>query len=85
MSAGDHWVLALGPETYRSEEEGPGLYEWAVLSDRDRVGLSVLTRDVQRFEQDYGPEVGRQGGRPPTCLRGGRSALTHSLTDQVAG
>jgi len=48
---GDYWVVALGPVNEQ------GLYDWSIVSDPLKALLFILTRDVQKFHQQYEEEV----------------------------
>lgn len=45
-----YWVYNLGPE-YN------GLYDWSIVSDPVKLSLFVLTRDIDRFYQNYNDYV----------------------------
>tara|TARA_A100001011_G_scaffold368274_1_gene422407 strand:- start:56 stop:589 length:534 start_codon:yes stop_codon:yes gene_type:complete len=45
-----YWVLELGPIV-------DGLYDYSLVSDDKALSLYVLTRDVNRFYQDYNETV----------------------------
>ena len=45
-----YWIIALGPIV-------DGQYDWAIVSDKNRLTLFVLTRDVAKFESTYDASV----------------------------
>lgn len=45
-----YWIYELGPEY-------DGLYDWSIVSDPVKLSLFVLTRDVERFYENYNYEV----------------------------
>ncbi len=49
------WITALGPATYGDE----GLYQWAIVTERNKLFNFVLVRDVEDFRQNYEAEVFR--------------------------
>ncbi len=49
------WITALGPATYGDD----GLYEWAIVTERNKLYNFVLVRDVEDFKQNYETEVFR--------------------------
>jgi len=50
-NVGDYWITALGPVN------ADNLYDYAIVSDRFKVALFVLTRDVPKYYSTYEEEV----------------------------
>lgn len=45
-----YWIYELGPEY-------DGMYEWSIVSDPEKLLLFVLTRDIDRFYENYNYDV----------------------------
>ena len=46
------WVVQLGPPTFEGDQ-----YQYSVVTDRFKISLFVLARDVEEFKQYYDAEV----------------------------
>jgi len=53
FSTGDYWIVKLGPETYGDN----GLYQYSIVTDKHKIQLYVIVRDIDTFMSDYNEEV----------------------------
>jgi hypothetical protein len=51
------WIVDLGPQTFTGDSKCSPCYEYATITDPNRISLFVLARNVTKFRQEFDAKV----------------------------